>query len=296
MYLLRGMIVSLIPVCLSVTRHDRIPNTRLSICRLQASYVRKLGLAGAFIWSVELDDFAGICNQGKYPLLSTIARILRSDDERSAGGFDGGFIRHDNNRNPAREARPRYDALPAATTSPSRLSRGHSEARRAFSLHIDDHRRAHNFGNYEKASESDERYGEDSLRHDDRLKATTSYSDQREETPDQKYQRKSRADYGSTAVRRQRPRLGGEGSTPRQAGSSRYFFFFLWLALWLEYCRTCRSELSFSILSGSTICYTFTCCVGSFSSPGIDTRPCEVNEIAYVSKPRQVGLNHRPLD
>ena len=242
------------------------------MCRLQASYVRKLGLAGAFIWSVELDDFAGICNQGKYPLLSTIARILRSDDERSVGGFDGGFSRDDNNQNPSREARPRYDALPPATTSPARLSRGHGEARRAFSPHVDDHRRAHNFGNYEKAAEYDGRYGEDSLGHDGRLKAATSYSDQREETPGtgNKYQRTSRADYGSTAVRRQRPRLGGEGSTPRRAGSSRYFFFFLWLVLWLAYCRTCRSELSFSIISGSTICYTFTPCMGSLSSPGID--------------------------
>ena len=56
--------------------------------------------------------------------------------------------------------------------------------------------------------------------------------------------------------------------------------FFLWLAhhsmlasrLWLEYCRAWFSELSFSRISQSTTGYTFTPCVGSFTSPGIDTR------------------------
>ena len=33
MYLLRGMIVSLTPVYVSVTRHDRIPNTRMYLLR-----------------------------------------------------------------------------------------------------------------------------------------------------------------------------------------------------------------------------------------------------------------------
>ena len=35
-----------------------------------------LGLAGAFIWSVEMDDFKGLCGNGKYPLLSTIVTTL----------------------------------------------------------------------------------------------------------------------------------------------------------------------------------------------------------------------------
>ena len=59
-----------------------------------------------------------------------------------------------------------------------------------------------------------------------------------------------------------------------------FSFFFLWLAhqsmlatcLWLEYCRAWFSELSFSRISESTTGYTFTPCVGSFTSPGIDTR------------------------
>ena len=34
-------------------------------------------LGGAFIWSVEMDDFAGKCGKGKYPLLSTVKNIIR---------------------------------------------------------------------------------------------------------------------------------------------------------------------------------------------------------------------------
>ena len=42
--------------------------------------------------------------------------------------------------------------------------------------------------------------------------------------------------------------------------------------LWLEYCRALFLELSFSRISESTTGYTSTPCVGSFTSPGIDTR------------------------
>ena len=40
----------------------------------------------------------------------------------------------------------------------------------------------------------------------------------------------------------------------------------------LDYCRAWFSELSFSRINESTTGYTFTPCVGSFTSPGTDTR------------------------
>jgi len=42
----------------------------------QANYVIEKGLGGAFIWSLEMDDFKGTCGSGPYPLLSTISKIL----------------------------------------------------------------------------------------------------------------------------------------------------------------------------------------------------------------------------
>ncbi|KAK2160193.1 hypothetical protein LSH36_138g06003 [Paralvinella palmiformis] len=49
----------------------------------KANYIRKMKLGGAFVWSVEMDDFRGVCGIGKYPLLSTIATILRQPVTRA---------------------------------------------------------------------------------------------------------------------------------------------------------------------------------------------------------------------
>ncbi|XP_014210861.1 chitinase-3-like protein 1 [Copidosoma floridanum] len=42
----------------------------------KAEYVNKLGLGGAMIWSIEADDFKGICGD-KYPLLRALNKVLR---------------------------------------------------------------------------------------------------------------------------------------------------------------------------------------------------------------------------
>jgi hypothetical protein len=38
--------------------------------------VKDNGLGGAMIWSVETDDFLGVCGAGKFPLLIAINSVL----------------------------------------------------------------------------------------------------------------------------------------------------------------------------------------------------------------------------
>nr|KAG5699922.1 hypothetical protein BaRGS_018221 [Batillaria attramentaria] len=45
--------------------------------KMKADNIVKRDLAGAFVWSVEMDDFGGECGDGKYPLLSTVTRVLK---------------------------------------------------------------------------------------------------------------------------------------------------------------------------------------------------------------------------
>jgi len=46
---------------------------------LKSQFVKDLGLAGAMVWSIETDDFLGVCGKGKFPLLSTISSIVRDE-------------------------------------------------------------------------------------------------------------------------------------------------------------------------------------------------------------------------
>ncbi|KAK7091100.1 chitinase-3-like protein 1 [Littorina saxatilis] len=48
--------------------------------KMKADNIMKRDLAGAFVWSVEMDDFNGVCGGGKYPLLSTVTRVLKPYD------------------------------------------------------------------------------------------------------------------------------------------------------------------------------------------------------------------------
>ncbi|XP_036361230.1 chitinase-3-like protein 1 isoform X1 [Octopus sinensis] len=48
--------------------------------QIKAQNIINKGLAGAFIWSLEMDDFTGSCGQGRFPLTNKISNILLSSD------------------------------------------------------------------------------------------------------------------------------------------------------------------------------------------------------------------------
>lgn len=50
---------------------------------LKSQFVKDLALAGAMVWSIETDDFLGVCGKGKFPLLTVINSIIRN------GGAEG---------------------------------------------------------------------------------------------------------------------------------------------------------------------------------------------------------------
>lgn len=47
--------------------------------RIKSAYAREMKLGGIMFWSLELDDYRGICGLGSYPLLKAIRSQLNSD-------------------------------------------------------------------------------------------------------------------------------------------------------------------------------------------------------------------------
>lgn len=48
----------------------------------QAQYLKNNKYGGAFVWSLDLDDFAGqFCGQGNYPLIGFLRSLLNSGDD-----------------------------------------------------------------------------------------------------------------------------------------------------------------------------------------------------------------------
>ena len=45
---------------------------------IKSKYAKAMGLGGGMIWSIETDDFRGLCGNGKYPLLNAMKSVFES--------------------------------------------------------------------------------------------------------------------------------------------------------------------------------------------------------------------------
>ncbi|KAK6959684.1 acidic mammalian chitinase [Biomphalaria glabrata] len=93
---------------------------------LKANNILNRDLAGAFVWSVEMDDFGDVCGQGQYPLLSTIVEIIgdRAPNQPAA-------------REAANHYRPRQEVTaerPVTTVTDSKESSNQDSSESTFLL------------------------------------------------------------------------------------------------------------------------------------------------------------------
>lgn len=111
--------------------------------KIKAKNILKRNLAGAFIWSLEMDDFSGSCGEGKSPLISTVRDILKPYSSRgsiSEWGLKSGIAevdvttssieRNRNNRRPTWKPKPSYKPRP---TWKSRISNSEEKKKPTFS-------------------------------------------------------------------------------------------------------------------------------------------------------------------
>ena len=61
----------------------------VAMIRYKSEYIRKMGFAGGMVWALDLDDFNGVCGQGKHPLLTTIKNVLAPKIGAYPGITDG---------------------------------------------------------------------------------------------------------------------------------------------------------------------------------------------------------------
>nr|XP_060629027.1 acidic mammalian chitinase-like [Anolis sagrei ordinatus] len=55
--------------------------------RCKVKYLKENSFGGAMVWAIDLDDFLGtFCNEGKYPLISELKRLLESNDPIACDG------------------------------------------------------------------------------------------------------------------------------------------------------------------------------------------------------------------
>ena len=63
-----------------------------NMMKIKGNYIKALGLGGAMVWALDLDDHKNACHRGRYPLLTALNKSLRgSNSERIENSSDGDY-------------------------------------------------------------------------------------------------------------------------------------------------------------------------------------------------------------